>query len=367
MSGAVQLQRETFELSRAMEFFSERGLTAQMGHSRYYWPAALLKELFDNALDACEYANLAPVIHVALQDDTLIVEDNGPGLPLEKLERSLDYTAYVSDKIGYVSPSRGQQGNALKTLWAAPYAATGTGLIEVETATYRCVVEVTVDRIAQEPRLELRDNGTPDVKTGTKITVRWRGIAGYLAYSHPPDFYSVVYAATDFNPHCTLTARAPGLNQTFPATNPDWQHWRPNRPTAPHWYTPERFRALVALMLNAEQRGGNARSVNEFIREFHGLTGTAKAKTIAQAANLSGAMLRDLVQGGDVDMIRLTALLTAMQKAARPVKAEALGLLDKTIALSACNGTAQRPIPSNIAAPRVKWMVCLTVLKWRLV
>lgn len=328
MSGPITLQRETLELSRAMEFFSDaRELTAQIGHSRYYWPAALLKELLDNSLDACESANLAPVIHAVLQDDALIVTDNGPGLPLATLEKSLDYTVRVSDKTGYVSPSRGQQGNALKTLWAAPFVATGTGLIEVETAAYRCVIEVTLDRIAQVPRLELRDNGTPDVKTGTKITVHWRGIAGYLTDFVPPDFYSVVYAQTDFNPHCTLTAIGPRIHQTFQATAPDWQHWRPDRPTAPHWYTPDRFRALVALLLNAEQRTGKARSINEFIREFHGLSGTAKAKAIAQAANLSGAMLRDLVQGGDVDMIRLTALLAAMQEAARPVKAEALGVL----------------------------------------
>ena len=327
MSGTVQLQRERFELSRMMEFFSERELTAQIGHSRHYWPVALLKELLDNSLDACESANLAPVIHVALQDDALIVTDNGPGLPLATLKKSLDYTVRVSDKTGYVSPSRGQQGNALKTLWAAPFVATGSGLIEVETAEYRCVVEVTLDRIAQVPRLELRDSGTPDVKTGTKTTAHWRGIAGYLKDFVQPDFYSVVYSVTDFNPHCTLTAVAKDINKTFPATAPDWQHWRPDRPTAPHWYTPERFRALVALLLNAEQRTGKARSINEFIREFHGLSGTAKAKSIAQAANLSGAMLRDLVHDNDVDMTRLTALLTAMQEAARPVKAEALGVL----------------------------------------
>ena len=37
------------------------------------------------------------------------------------LERSLDYLVRVSDKAHYVSPSRGQLGNALKCVWAAPY------------------------------------------------------------------------------------------------------------------------------------------------------------------------------------------------------------------------------------------------------
>ena len=169
-------QRETFTLSRALEFFSERELTAQIGFSQPDWPVALLKELLDNALDACESVGIAPAITVELHDDALVVADNGPGLPLAALERSLDYLVRVSDKTGYISPSRGQQGNALKTLWAAPFVATGEGRIEVQTVAYRREVRITLDRIAQVPDLELVDIGEPDVKTGTKITLHWSGV-----------------------------------------------------------------------------------------------------------------------------------------------------------------------------------------------
>ena len=327
MSALSVLHRETFELSRTLEFFTERELIAQIGHSRPWWPVALLKELLDNALDACESAGIAPVLAVELQDDTLIVTDNGPGLPLATLEKSLDYTVRVSDKTGYVSPSRGQQGNALKTLWAAPFVATGTGIIAVETAAYHREVRVTLDRIAQVPVLELIDTGPSDVKTGTKITVHWSEIASSFQSGYAPSFYSVMFALTDFNPHCTLIVTAPELSETYTSTVTEWEHWRPDRPTSPHWYTSERFRALVALLLNSEQRGGKARSVNEFIREFHGLSGTAKAKAVAQAANLTGAMLHDLVDAGDVDMDRLACLLAAMQEASRPVNPTALGVL----------------------------------------
>ena len=143
-----------------------------------------------------------------------------------------------------------------------------------------------------------------------------------------PNFYSVVRSAADFNPHCALTAIAPGQPpRHFHPTHSNWQHWRPDRPTAPHWYTLERFRALVALLLNVERHGGKARSVNELIRDFYGLSGTAKAKAIAQAAGLTGAMLRDLANGDDLDTDLLSALLTAMQQAARPVKPDMLGVL----------------------------------------
>ena len=98
----IILQRETFELSRALEFFSEKELTASIGFSRPDWPVALFKELLDNALDAAESANIAPVIHAELGNDVLVVSDNGPGLPLAVLEKSLNYAVRVSDKTGYV-------------------------------------------------------------------------------------------------------------------------------------------------------------------------------------------------------------------------------------------------------------------------
>ncbi len=178
MSAAVPitLQREPLQISRELEFLDPKELTAQMGFSKADWPIALLKELLDNALDACESAGIAPVIAVDLEDDALTVADNGPGLPLGVLRQSLDYTIRGSDKIGYVSPSRGQQGNALKTLWAAPFVATGKGRIEVQTADYCVEVRVSLDRIAQAPRMELVEAEGGDVKTGTRITLRWRGI-----------------------------------------------------------------------------------------------------------------------------------------------------------------------------------------------
>jgi hypothetical protein len=47
------LTRTTFETSRLLEFFTDRELSMQIGASRSTWPLALVKELLDNALDAC--------------------------------------------------------------------------------------------------------------------------------------------------------------------------------------------------------------------------------------------------------------------------------------------------------------------------
>jgi hypothetical protein len=84
---------------------------------------------------------------------------------------------------------------------------------------------------------------------------------------------------------------------------------------------------LIAAYLTDERRGGRARTVREFVAEFRGLSGTAKQKVVTTAAGLSGAYLHDLVESDDVNLALVTRLLTAMQRASREVKADALGVL----------------------------------------
>ena len=58
----AQLQRATLRTSRLLDFCSRKELIAQTGHQPEVWPMVALKELVDNALDACEEATVAPVI-----------------------------------------------------------------------------------------------------------------------------------------------------------------------------------------------------------------------------------------------------------------------------------------------------------------
>jgi hypothetical protein len=60
--------RETFSLSRSMEYFTRDELVRQCGHSQSQWPILLLKELLDNALDACESALIQPKITVSVDN-----------------------------------------------------------------------------------------------------------------------------------------------------------------------------------------------------------------------------------------------------------------------------------------------------------
>jgi hypothetical protein len=87
---SLSLVCKVFTTSRLAEFCSEKELVNQTGHDSDDWPLVVLKELIDNALDACEEAGAAPVIHVAVSDAEIAVFDNGPGIAPETVAGILD-------------------------------------------------------------------------------------------------------------------------------------------------------------------------------------------------------------------------------------------------------------------------------------
>src|SRR5262249_27718350 len=103
-------------------------------------------------------------------------------------------------------------------------------------------------------------------------------------------------------------------DRTFKWTGTDrtLEKWRPDRPTSPHWYTPEAFRSLIAAYVAVERDGGESRSVREFVSEFDGLTGSLKQKRVLEQANLSGARLEDLVAEEEVNAPVADRLLKTM-------------------------------------------------------
>ena len=48
----------------------------QIGTGKEGWPTAILKELIDNSLDACEAAGSAPEIEIMVGEDGLTVRDS---------------------------------------------------------------------------------------------------------------------------------------------------------------------------------------------------------------------------------------------------------------------------------------------------
>jgi DNA topoisomerase VI subunit B len=334
-----KLTRVAFRVSRLMEFCSEREFVNQTGHHIYDWPLVILKELLDNALDACEEAEVAPKIKVGVKVRpdrrvTISIRDNANGFEANTIESILDYSIRVSSREAYVSPTRGAQGNALKTILAMGYVldreqddgsinddAAGVTIIESRGVKHR--IQFGVDHINNQPKIK-HTRKLSKIKAGTKITIAWpptREIA-------QTRFQSLARRYTWFNPHLSLYGVWNGqefINRA--ATDPNWEKWRPRNPTSPHWYDESRLRRYLGAHVDRDRNLKRHRTVREFISEFRGLSGTAAQRKVLEEVGCARKSLAEFFGVKKVNRTGIANLLASMRKHSKPVKPKHLGVI----------------------------------------
>ncbi len=332
MNTTTKLDRTTFTTSRLMEFCSEKELVNQTGHDSGDWPLVVLKELSDNALDACEEADISPEINIVVNDKGITVADNGPGIPDETVEKIHDYLVRVSSREAYVAPDRGAQGNALKTILAMPYVLSGDdrhGRVDIATPGKQHEIVFKVDPIRQEPKIERITRPSRNVKNGTKIFVHWRDTASDILAHHKCDFLQLASDYTFLNPHLTISIDWFGEQTTVEATDPTWRKWKPNMPTCAHWYSQEDMERLLAAYITHDQDNGGSRFVRDVVKEFRGLSGTSKQKAVLDSCGMSRTPLYSLCDDDGMDHKAVAALLAGMKDNSAEVKPSALGVIGK--------------------------------------
>jgi DNA topoisomerase VI subunit B len=326
-----RLVRTTFRTSRLLDFCSRKELIAQTGHQPADWPLVVLKELVDNALDACEDAGIPPEITATVDAHGITVADRGPGLPASTIDGVLDFSVRVSSREAYVSPTRGAQGNALKTILAMPFVLDGAcGRVEIAALGTRHEIVLELDRIRQEPVIHHDKHPAPAGETGTAVTVAWPDSASSQLTEAKARFLQIAQSYTVLNPHLILTVDWFRQRHLVEATAPNWTKWLPRDPTSPHWYTPEHLGRLISAYLAHDlDNGGRERTVRELVAEFRGLSGTAKQKRILDATGLARAPLSALIRGQDLDGPAIAGLLDTMQAESKAVKPDQLGVLGR--------------------------------------
>jgi DNA topoisomerase VI subunit B len=328
-----KLTRVAFKVSRLLEFCSERELQNQTGHALYDWPLVVGKEGMDNALDAAEEAEVAPEITVIVDSGTIIIEDNAGGIAGETIESILDYTIRVSSREAYVSPTRGAQGNGLKTVLAMGYVldrksgsdATAAGVTIIETGGIRHQIEFRVDHINNQPKV-IHTTAESPIRVGTKLTIKWppNDLLDYATHR----FKQLIEAYVWFNPHLTL--RGVWFGQEFvnvKATNPNWEKWRPRNPTSAHWYDESRLQRYLAAHVARDRDLGQRRTVREFIAEFRGLSGTAVQRKVLADVGCSHQSLAQFFGVEEVNRNGIAKLLGAMKRHTKPVAPKYLGIV----------------------------------------
>jgi DNA topoisomerase VI subunit B len=331
---APALDRLIFKTSRLAEFCSQKELVNQTGHAIADWPLVIAKELIDNALDSAEEAGIAPTIEIIVTQDGITVSDNGSGIAPETITHILDYNARVSSREAYVSPTRGAQGNALKTILAMPYALSGErGETIIESRGVAHHIDFTTDRVRQTPLIDMTREPSP-VQIGTRVTVRWPNSACSILHDAGPRLVPLAGKYTWANPHLMLSIKwgvpdTEVIELNIPATNSDWAKWRPSDPTSPHWYDLQRFSRLIAAnIVHAQDHGRPCKTVRDFVAEFRGLKRTQARASVCDAVSASRLALDQFYGDGD-DRDRVASLLDAMQWHSSPINPRLLGVIGR--------------------------------------
>lgn len=294
-----QLKREMLTFSRDLEFFELQTLRAATGQSERNFHNVILKELLDNALDACEAASVSPDITVGVvyRPDMsnsasngwfhFHICDNAGGLSRDTIERVLDIQSFTSDKSAYKAPLRGAQGNALKTIMGIPVALSGGREcvpLVIEAGGIAYSVRVKPDQVLQKVDVDIQEQHVDHDNTVIKTWIpqlyapegfRY-GVDGEISV-----WYSVVEKYALFNPHArfTLKWRDDGFvsrEVVFGPTSTEYKKFLPTDPTSPWWYTESDITKLIHGYIS----NGYDRTLREFLTEFRGLSRASATKSI---------------------------------------------------------------------------------------
>ena len=333
---AHKIERVAFTTSRLMEFCTEKELVAQTGHESEDWPRVVIKELTDNSINACEETEIVPVIGVTIKRGEeaprlklarIIIEDNGPGIAPSIISKITDYTVRCSSREAYISPTRGRQGNALKTILAMGYVLGGKikGETWIEARGVKHRILFTVDQIRQQPIVKnIRSRSR--IRTGTRITVFWPGEINH------DEIRRLLFAFSWMNPHLSLRFTIDGETVIDAvATNVNWKKYRACDATSAHWYSLEQIERYAGALITRDQEQKRKTrqkfTVREFIAQFRGMSATDKQKQVLRELGASHLSLQRFFGSEDQANHRRMEKLKLLREHTRPVRPELLGVI----------------------------------------
>jgi DNA topoisomerase-6 subunit B len=265
-----------------------------------------VKEAVDNALDACEEAQVLPELYVEIrrapgatgagitqksEELTMIVEDNGPGIVKAQVGNIFARLLYGS-RFHAIRQSRGQQGIGISATVMYGQLTSGKPARVVTKIGARQPILYT------EVKLDTRANKPDIVKQDTLFSDgldKWPEYAHFAEKEHgtrvevtmsakyqrgPQSVFEYLRSTAIVNPHARVTFKEPdGTTTVFERATE--QLPAPTKEIKPH---PEGTE-LGTLLKMAKNTG--AKTLTTFLQEEFSRISSEKAKEICEAAALS--------------------------------------------------------------------------------
>lgn len=335
-----RLERTMFETPRAAEYFTAEGLTKLTEQNEESFGDVVVKELGDNALDASETAKVVPELLMSCERrgelTDVSISDNGEGISPKTVESMQNFATLTSDKAHYRTPTRGSQGNALKTIIGIPHAlGLGGEPVVIEGRGLRHTIKPVIDA-AGLPRLPRKVEAI-DRAMGTKVTVPLPHARTNLDLSYWARAFALFNAQAfvkieQFDGAIEQGKRIPKAVESYKPTTLEpesFSKYLPNDWGSPHWYSPGALGALIGAHVAKILDGDEDLPLGPFIMGFTGLTSSAKANRIRKH-------LQDIKYLSDfgrddhqLDESRVRLLLNAMQAESKAPTHKTLGRLGR--------------------------------------
>ena len=240
-----------------------------------------IKEAVDNALDACEEAEILPeiiveIIEMGPERYRIIVEDNGPGIVKAQIANIFAKLLYGS-KFHKLAQSRGQQGIGISA--SVLYGQLTTGRPARITSKTGAgdeahYYELYIDTKTNQPDIHKNEIVEWEKESGTRIEIDLEG--AYIRGSQSVDEYLKETAI--INPHCTIIYTNPKAEQFIFARASDVL---PRQPISikPHPHGIE-LGVLLKMMQSTEETTIRSFLMNDFSK----VGNTTAAEILEKAA-----------------------------------------------------------------------------------
>ncbi|MFH1532209.1 MAG: DNA topoisomerase VI subunit B [Pseudomonadota bacterium] len=242
-----------------------------------------IKEAVDNALDACEEADILPELVVRIHELAperfrVMVRDNGPGIVKGQIPNIFGKLLYGS-KFHRLKMSRGQQGIGISAAGMYGMLTTGQPIrIISRTALNRPAnfIELRIDTKKNRPEI-IREMEVPWISPqGTEVSLELKG--KYTRGRQSVDEYLRQTAIA--NPHIRIEYRAPDRTQeVYAASSPELPP--PTDEIKPHPY------GVELGILQGMLKDSNARYLSAFLTQEFSRVSERIAGQICEAADLS--------------------------------------------------------------------------------
>ena len=304
-----------------------------------------VKEAVDNALDACEEANILPDLEVRIEeggkDDRyrMKVTDNGPGIVKEQIPRIFGKLLYGS-KFHRLKMSRGQQGIGISAAGMYGHLTTGKPVTIIsrtapdEDAHYYQVVVNTKDN---EPKVVKEDTVEWEHERGTSVQIEMEGTFQRGKWSIDEYLEQTAVA----NPHVDMEYYAPDGEYTHFERASDELPDEP-REIKPHPHGIE-FGALVRMLHET-----NSRKLKSFLQNDFSRVSKRRALEICEKADVyeNARPKRIARQEADrlLDAIRDTKIMNPPMDCVSPIGESVIQAgMEKEIAADFYATTTRKP------------------------